>query len=407
MTEEKSTDYDEQGNKKRTKKKKKKKKPGAPKRTWPPSTMGQPKRTVEVIEGVLDDEDFIEDYNGSDAELRDSFLGVKGRCILHDYKNFDIVEDIPAEWMHSMCLGCVRQLFELTFDVGQKRFRHCSYRRLDVKLLDTLLLQQHVCSEMSRKTRAIQYKNMKAEELKYLILVFFPLIIETIPVGRQERVLWTMLAFLLRTFTNPAEEVAQISENHLRHTCDRFIRLFHGAFGTVNCVYNTHLIHHLWDIRKAGIFTATSAFPFEGFFSFLRRAFAPGTINSGGQIMHKAYMRVAASHTCSKTLKFTTKVTSKTRDDLVYQFCDGRYHFFRLIEVGSKLLRCHEYCCIRNEDEPTGLVLSRVGVYISGGLDTSEECVLRRSQVSGKALLVPGQNGRTLLVSLPKSVLFE
>jgi hypothetical protein len=62
--------------------------------------------------------------------------------------------------MHNVCLGVVKLLFTLTFDVGQSRIKRV--RRIKVTELNERISTVKTPSEFSRRSRTIDYSNYKA-----------------------------------------------------------------------------------------------------------------------------------------------------------------------------------------------------------------------------------------------------
>jgi hypothetical protein len=110
--------------------------------------------------------------------------------------------------MHNVCLGVVKLLFLLTFDVGVSRIK--GIRRQKVTQLSEKLLAVKNPSEFSRRTRIIDFANFKAQEWRNLILFYFPLVISSIQERKNEKQLWLLLAFIVRAYTLPEEHYEDI-----------------------------------------------------------------------------------------------------------------------------------------------------------------------------------------------------
>jgi hypothetical protein len=379
--------------------------PRAPKpvQVFPKFGAGEP-RTRETTKAILKDPLFKP--LGNEDEHLDVCKGVAGESVFLDHPGFDYIKSIPAEYMHLVCLGLVKKLFELTFAVGQNRVRCFSYLRVPVKELDRLLLKQRVCSEMSRKTRRINFPNLKAEEHKYFILVFFPLILEAIPDSRpQEKQMWRLLGYLMRAYNLPQEEFDNLDKRDLYNIAKRYHNLYRKQFGQINMVYSLHLLCHLDVIRGDTPLCTRSAFKFEGFFSEMMTSFSPGTTNTGKQIVQNTFLRKLEPHRCAKKLKFSASTTSsKTRDNMVYVFNKAHrtYDFYQIDQIGEKdELICHQIVSARNVDEDAKLDFGLVGVHTNGG-HLPDIVTIRPEDVSGKALMVVNH-----LVAIPTCILIE
>lgn len=375
------------------------------KRAWPPSTsIGIPLKTKEAIAEIYNASWFVPDEKVTKAvttRLNDAgtpLLGVKGKTLFDGYLDFDWVTYIPAEWMHSMLLGCSKMLFELTYkDVGTNRPRIVKHAQANVALFNALITDEQVTSDTSRKTRAMQYGNYKAQEWKMLVTVFFEIVIAPIPAAHLDRAVWKRFAYLMRAYTLPEDEFHGISKKHLKEVARLCYKMWHSLYGSYNCVYNVHMLAHLELIRKAGPFCTASAFPFEGYFAQMTRSFAPGTTSTGTQIMQTTFLKMLTGHKCVTDIKYAIKAdnTGKTRDDLVYTFRKevGKYRYFQIFKVRPTdgHLICKEINAAMNVDGEgpghTNLNFANVGVHTYGE-EMPGFVALNPKDVSGKALHV-------------------
>ena len=70
---------------------------------WPKATSTSELRTRNNILDIC--QKIEEDENVSQAEKK----GIRARSLLLDYPNFNFVQGIPTEYMHSVCLGLVKR----------------------------------------------------------------------------------------------------------------------------------------------------------------------------------------------------------------------------------------------------------------------------------------------------------
>ena len=133
---------------------------------WPSSTMGAKNRSRQEI---LDIVTKIE--NNEQLSLEES-KGIVGRSPLLDFPNFNFVYDAPAEYLHSSCLGVIKRLVELTFDVGDKRKRLTKRKLSSTVLFNKLMLTIKVFKEFSRRARKLDFAVFKGQEFRNLALFF-------------------------------------------------------------------------------------------------------------------------------------------------------------------------------------------------------------------------------------------
>ena len=116
--------------------------------------------------------------------------GIKGRSLLLDIDYFDYILSVTTEYMHLVCLGVVKRLLELTFAVGESRTRlmkrpltcPSAFNKLMKKILST--------REFSRRAWKLDLAVMKAQELRNLLLFYFPLITKCIKDFEKEVKIW-------------------------------------------------------------------------------------------------------------------------------------------------------------------------------------------------------------------------
>ena len=133
---------------------------------WPFSTHNGPLRTLEKI---IDITTRIE--NG-DILTRDEAKGFYGTSHLLSQERFHFIYSMPCEYMHSTCLGVVKRLVILTFNVGETKKRITKRRLSDVSDYNQLISSIQVFREFSRRLRSMDVGVMKAQEYRNLILFF-------------------------------------------------------------------------------------------------------------------------------------------------------------------------------------------------------------------------------------------
>ena len=134
---------------------------------WPSVTrLGEPRTKENVLE-------IVEKVERSENKLPpDEAKGVVGRSPLFEVPDFDIVRDVPAEYLHSNCLGVTKRLVELTFDVGEKRKKESVRKLSSPKLFNTLMQNVKVPSDFPRRIRELDFAVMKGSEFRNLVIFF-------------------------------------------------------------------------------------------------------------------------------------------------------------------------------------------------------------------------------------------
>lgn len=366
---------------------------------WPASTMDGPERTVQK---VIEISDKIEE--GETLTL-DEAKGILGRSLFLEIPYFNVVIDIPAEYLHSTCIGVVKRLIELTFNVGETRIRITTRKLSSADQFNRLMLTVQVPRESSRRARNLDFSVIKGQEFRNYVLLYFPLIVICIEEGAEERKLWLILAFMIRACILPNIEYDNFDPDLLTQCGRDFYALFEQLFGAHNCSYNTHVVlSHLRKMRAHGPLTITSAFGFENFYGEMRHSFVPGTISPLKQIFENImFKRALAQHSCKRTIFYSPKETALESNSNIYTFIDNEYNFFKIINIDEDLFHCHQIeKSIATFAETPHFNWSKVGVFKAGATNENEIITITRQNVSGKFLKVD-----SLFITCPINVLEE
>ena len=150
---------------------------------WPQTTSNGEKRTIEAINGILTE---LEESRGQFKDIK----GVIGPSPLLTFQDFDFIHGIPTEYLHSVCIGLVKRLLELCFNIGDHRSRITTKKlSTTVKFNESMSIIQ-VPREFSRRCRKLDFSVMKAQELRNILLFFFEIVIDCFSPIAKERKLW-------------------------------------------------------------------------------------------------------------------------------------------------------------------------------------------------------------------------
>ena len=365
---------------------------------WPASTINGPERTKEKVLEI------VEKIENGDILNIDEAKGVVGRSLLLDIPYFKFVFHVPAEYLHSVCLGVVKRTVSLTFNVGESKPRNTARKLSSVEQFNSLMSKMKGPREFSRRARNLDFSVMKGQEFRNLVLFYFPLIIECIEETAKERRLWLLLAYLVRACILPNNEYDLIDVAVLRYCGKQFYELYEKLFHARNCTLYTHTVScHLPEVRVNGPLTETSAFGFESFYGELRHSFTPGTMSPLKQIMQKVLLkRSTASHSCKAPIYYSPKDTQLECNSLVYTFSNNEYQFYQIISVQNNILECYKVGKYEKSfpETPT-LNWAKVGVFEVGGIsDEKVEIVI--DNIAGKIIKV-----NDLFITCPNNILEE
>ena len=372
--------------------------------TWPHSTMNGTLRTRDLIRYVVAKIERNEDLDKHEKK------GFKGSSHLLHIENFHFINDIPAEYMHSNCLGVVKRMIELTFDVGETRTKVSKRKLSDVSLFNALIKAVQVVREFSRRCRNLDLSTIKAQEYRNIILFFFMIIVKCIDSNfPKEKMIWLYLAYIIRACILPNAEFHCIDVNHIKRACNKFYSLYEKSFGPTNCTYSVHItISHVLRIRGNEPLTERSAFKFESFYSEMKNLYHPGSQAPLKQVLQNTMIkRSLESHSCSKPVKYDcVKVPNSglENNSMIYIFNERKEHeFYNIVHINEdNTFECtkqgrFEYKCPLTPE----INWSSVGVYKVGPCSSTMKTI-KKSEIHGKVLKVHEH-----LITCPLNILKE
>ena len=363
---------------------------------WPFSTMNAPNRSRSSILKI------VAEIENKGKLSHDEAKDIVGRSHLLGLEYFNFVYDSPAEYMHSGCLGVVKRLVALTFNLGGKKGGNNKTASPDA--FNKLMMSTKVTKECSRRARKLDFAVFKAQEFRNIGIFFFIHVIDCIEIGSNEINLWLHLAYMLRSAVIPSQEFANTSIDAINESCAKFYELFEKTFGPENCPYYLHVFCcHLMEIRTHGPLTETSAFKFESFYGEIRRSFVPGTVSPLKQILKNILLkRSLRHHSCSNKIFISNYETPLESNRLIYTYVKKKYEIFQITDIDNNTVTCNrvgKYPAVFQQTP--SINWSTVGVFKKGGI-CSETTKLCTSEVCGKVLIV----GK-YLVTCPINVLNE
>lgn len=366
---------------------------------WPSSTFGGDPRTKDnMLEIACEIQ-----ARGRENVPIDEAKGVKGKSPLFDIPGFDFVRDCPTEYLHSTCLGVVKSMVKLTFNVSESGWERVTKRKLSSpKEYNLQMKKVKSTREFSRRNRELDFAVMKAQEFRNMLIVYFPNVIHCIEPNAKERKLWLMFAYVIRACILPNDEFKKVEPlDSIMEITQEFYVLYEQLFGPRNCTYNTHIVgSHLIEMRVHGPFTETSAFGFESFYGELRNSFTPGTQSTLLQCMKKILLkRTIGYHNCKNTIYYSSKDSCLESNSLIYVFKNLTHKIYKITDINGDILMCNEvgkYKC--QFKEVKDLNWSNVGVYRKGPM-SKEITPIHKELVSGKVIDI-----KNLLVTCPNNI---
>ena len=368
---------------------------------WPSSTMNGPPRTTEEIKRI------VEKIENGEANTKDERKGIVGRSPFLDLDYFDMVRDIPTEYLHSGCIGVVKRLVSLTFNVGITRPRATKRKLSRPELFNLLMSKVKGPREFSRRARNLDFSVLKAQEFRNIILFYFKIVIDCIEEEYvNERRVWLFLAYMLRACVIPQNEFQNVNLADIDTCAKKFYTLYEQLFTQMNCTYNTHIIGaHMIEMRVHGPLTLTSAFGFESFYGEIRNSFVPGTSSTVKQIMQKVLLRrVLSKHQCKPTVHITNHNTELECNNLIYTYTHRTYNLYKVVDVQKEdeILNCVKInTCEMFFEETPNLNWDLVGVFQLESIDNEVKNISEK-YVAGKVIQIDD-----MLITCPLNVLDE
>ena len=180
--------------------------------TWPASTRTGNLRTLDKIRDIVNEIEENPEILRTDP---DSCKGIKGKSPFLDQPNFHMIDDMPCEYMHCVCIGVGRRCVELTFRVEETRERKTKRKLSDPKLFNDLIILVQLPREFGRRCRALDFGVFKASEFRNIILFFFVIVLDCIEDEyKEEKKLWLHLAFMVRACVIPNCEFQKVKKKN-------------------------------------------------------------------------------------------------------------------------------------------------------------------------------------------------
>ena len=376
------------------------KKSGKKQLVWPASTMNGRPRTITCIRRI------VNDIEASEVDLDPNYVkGIKGRSVFLDQPDFDYILDFPCEHMHSVCLGVVKRMVELTYSVGENRPRITTRKRSDPQLYNKMIILVKVPREFPRRCRNLDFSVFKALEFRNLILFFFPIVIESIePKFVKERQLWLNLTYVIRACIFPQTEFEKVNKKTIFDACELFYNLYEEVFGPKNCTYSVHVVgSHILKIRGNAPLSERPAFMFESYFAEFKNLFRPGTPSPLKQILKNTILkRTVEHHVCEKTVYYGTEGKNSENNHSIYTVENGKFRLYNIIEVDGNIYTCQSQGKFQYTNDLTpNYNWSDVGVFKLGPIG-NDLFQIKKEDICGKVLLV-----NNLLILCPINVLQE
>lgn len=381
--------------------------------TWPASTMCGNLRTMDNITAIVNEIEINPEILKSDPDF---CKGIKGKSLMLHHPFFNMLKDLPCEYMHLVCLGVVKRMVSLTFKVGESRERTTKRPLSDPKLYNDQIALIQVTREFSKRGRNLDFGVMKALEFRNLLIFYFPIVLDCIDdVYKNEKRMWLHLVYMIRACVLPNNEFVAVDNDLVESACKKFYILYEKTYGTQNCTYSIHVTgSHLLKVRGNRPLTFKSAFKFENFFAEMKHLFHPGTVSPLKQILANCFMkRLLEYHCCEKSTYYSPEKKpvpgkkfnpGKETNHLVYVHSENnKTTIYSIVEIiDDQTFRCNTQgkFAVKMQLTPE-YDWSKVGVFRVGPISEEDHYILKKD-IAGKVLKV-----KNYLITCPLNVLHE
>uniref|UniRef100_A0ABD2WGN7 Uncharacterized protein n=1 Tax=Trichogramma kaykai TaxID=54128 RepID=A0ABD2WGN7_9HYME len=224
---------------------------------------------------LLEDDPPLRSHHDHECDLKlveetgKSVQGIKGKSILLSWANlgFDIVWDLPPDYMHRVLLGITKQLWN--------KWTSLFFNKFNLDKIKKRMQNMKLCRDIRRSIRPLEFSaKYKAMEWRtWLLFVSLPALNDILP--DEEFLSYCHLVdgiyrLLENSISN--EDLQRIEYNMLKFVGESQISYLPGFM-----TFNIHSVqHYRYSVEYCGPLWATSAFPFEnGIYDFMKEINAP------------------------------------------------------------------------------------------------------------------------------------
>ncbi|KAB0790335.1 hypothetical protein PPYR_15329 [Photinus pyralis] len=195
--------------------------------------------------------------------------------ILLNLPSFDIIQDVPLDYMHLLCLGVMKRVLADTkfgLVLGKPGYKLPARDVLAISNL-VLKLKKYVPCEFSRKTRPLlEVKRYKATEFRFFLLYALPVVLRNVMKKNKfyKNILKLHVASSILVSPNLCSD--QNYQETAKELLYSFVKQSKKLYGADFISHNVHcLLHLVDDTNRFGPLDNFSAFPFENYMKTLKR----------------------------------------------------------------------------------------------------------------------------------------
>lgn len=197
-----------------------------------------------------------------------------GNTVLENLPNFNMINNIPIDYMHCILLGVVKRLlcnkkFGWVFGKPPNKLRASDIYSISNQCL---LLKKFIPCEFARKPRSlVESKRFKASEFRLLLLYTGPIVFKNVLSSESYN---NFICLSVATLILASNELYNIESyfEYAHKLFEHFISNSIRIYGSHFISYNVHNLLHLNDcVKLFGPLDSFSAFPFENYMRQITR----------------------------------------------------------------------------------------------------------------------------------------
>lgn len=270
--------------------------------------------------------------------------------ILKEIPRMDLIQNVPLDYMHLICLGIVKKLIFLWIESGPLSIR---LRPRYVENISKLLtdIQKKTPHDFGRKPRALSdYRQWKAIEFRTFLLYTGPVVLQSYlkhDIYVHFLSLHVATSILISPIMSKIDNYISYAESLLIH----FVKSFELLYGKCFVSHNVHNLTHICnDVRKFGPLDSFSAFRFENYLSSIK-----GQLRKSEKPLQQLWRRYTELEINEDTTVDSEKkpVLSKTHNDGPIIGSLNIVEQYKIYNNSSYSIQCHkenDSFCLLSDD---------------------------------------------------------
>ncbi|KAB0804368.1 hypothetical protein PPYR_01338 [Photinus pyralis] len=369
----------------------------------------------------------------TDAEFREQYDNNhhQGTTLLTELPKFDIIKDVPLDYMHLVCLGIMKRL------LTHKRFGWISGN-----YLHKLSLQQQneisnnliyckkfiVCEFSNRKCRSLHYcARFKAVEFRLLLLYSGPIMFKKY-IKQDHYCHFLHFHVAMRILNNDEYCQNKYLLDYAQNLLNGFVKDSERIYGPDFISFNVHnLLHLVQDVVRFGAVHNFSAFDFENHMRLVKKM-----VRKHDKPLQQVVNRMSEQISCKMLknnydLNQPTFLQEHSKGPLLNNCCSRQYmilkfkgYTFKLnstdcyaILNDNKIIKIHNFVTVDNLNYAVVQYLQKVGLLFNSPCESElvgiccitisnvyDLKICNINEIKSKVMILPKKNNEYVAYSL-------